>query len=101
MIELLLIAASALTKWDTRVPKLDYISKANIYDAERCLINTDEMNLAFVYRQPDRPNNVTLTWVGSTMNTRARVDMTQKGESLHVIGWVNTSEFLEECAPRK
>lgn len=37
-------------------------SSRNIFDIERCMIDVDAVSVATVYRQPDRPKEVTLAW---------------------------------------
>ena len=37
----------------------------NLFDVERCVIDTDNIGKPWVYRQPDRPDAVMLVWESS------------------------------------
>lgn len=49
-------------------------SKLNMFDIERCMIDVDAASVASVYRQPDRPNEVTLVWFTAIMVTMVAND---------------------------
>lgn len=39
-----------------------YTSSKSMFDIERCAVEIDSTGLPFVYRQPDRPNEVMIAW---------------------------------------
>lgn len=102
---ILLIAAltsGPISKFDGRHAESEYDSPATAGEIERCLIDMSGMTLPQVYRQPDRPNIVTLIWQTHgplSASAANRVDLTTTATGTHVKGWFSKDD-LEECAPR-
>ena len=48
----------------TKSPDLDLQTKLPMYDLERCVVEIDGPSVPSVYRQPDRPNEVLIAWIG-------------------------------------
>ncbi|WP_156441537.1 MULTISPECIES: hypothetical protein [Sphingomonadales] len=92
--------AGPISKWDSRTPEYRYVSSASMYDAERCMIDTEGWPASIVYRQPDRPDRVTILYVQPDGKTRARVDFVTKPDGLHVTSW-DGPKAVRECAPEK
>ena len=97
---LLILAAGPISKWDDRKPNYEFVSSANIYDAERCMMDVPGVWVPQVYRQPDRPNAVMLLWTISQFGQQVsgRMDLEQKPDGLHVKAWGMMSE---KCLPKK
>lgn len=55
--------AGPISKFDEQKPVTEQISTVPLFDLERCLIDMDSYAGAFVYRQPDRPEEVNIIWV--------------------------------------
>ena len=70
-------AEHPISKFDSRTPDLEMASKRTLNDIERCLIDAEDWPAPNVYRQPDRPNEVTLIWPNQWPFTYARVDLTR------------------------
>lgn len=47
----------------------------NLFDVERCIIDTDNIGKPWVYRQPDRPNDVMLVWESSDFGNATILEM--------------------------
>ncbi|MFZ1742661.1 MAG: hypothetical protein WAT93_07395 [Pontixanthobacter sp.] len=47
----------------------------NLFDVERCIIDTDNIGKPWVYRQPDRPNEVMLVWESSDFGNATVLEM--------------------------
>jgi len=92
--------AGPISKWDTRAPDYRYVSSAKMFDVERCLIDTEGWPASMVYRQPDRPDIVTIIYVEPDGKTRARIDLVKKDDGLHVTAWAGP-KAVRECAPEK
>lgn len=43
-------------------PSVDMATARGMYDVERCAVQVDGPSVASVYRQPDRPAEVTIVW---------------------------------------
>ena len=95
-----MLAAGQVAKFDSRQPELDYTSSARLEDVERCLIRWAAPPM--VYRQPDRPDEVSIVWAGvglSAGTAAARVDLKKDAAGTHVRSWQLTSQ-VQECAPK-
>ncbi|MFZ3484217.1 hypothetical protein [Sphingomonas sp. 3-13AW] len=104
---LMLLSAPAisgpLSKFDEKEPVADYVTSASIGDVERCLIDMDGWLAPNVYRQPDRPDRVTLVWIAggvSSGKAAARVDLTTGDKGTHVRSWMPAKQALA-CAPKQ
>lgn len=98
---LLMIAAQAgqIAKFDDRAPSAEFVSAAKLEDVERCLIRA--LAPPQVYRQPDRPDEVTLVWPGvsiSAGNAAARVDLSRVNGRTSVKAWL-APKVVKACAP--
>ncbi len=90
-----------VAKFDGRRPDAEYATAAKLEDVERCLIRV--ASPPQVYRQPDRPNEVTLVWTAggvSASSAAGRVDLRrQSGAATKVVSWLS-AKLVEPCAPR-
>jgi hypothetical protein len=91
--------AGPISKFDDRKPVADYLSTAPLNDVERCLVDMDGWLLPYVYRQPDRPDEVRLMWTDSNGLTSARVDLRREGRGTRIRIWMKARQALD-CAPR-
>lgn len=55
------------------------------------------MSVPYVYRQPDRPDDVMLIWQGTPGLTKARVDLKRVGNRTFVKAWMD-NDAARECA---
>ncbi|MDK2757533.1 MAG: hypothetical protein KYX66_12435 [Blastomonas fulva] len=92
-------AAGPISKWDDRAPEFDYVSRANLHDVERCILDANGWPLPMVYRQPDRPDSVTLMYVDGTGLAAGRIDLKVIDNILHVKAW-DAPKAIIQCAPR-
>ncbi|MBB3910830.1 hypothetical protein [Sphingomonas desiccabilis] len=104
---LLLLSAPALSgplsKFDEKEPVADYDTPASIGDVERCLIDMDGWLAPNVYRQPDRPDRVTLVWIAGGVGAgkaAARIDLSVTPAGTHVRSWMPAKQALA-CAPMR
>lgn len=96
----LMLAAGPISKWDERAPDLSYASSAPIYEIERCLIDMPNAVAPSVYRQPDRPGEVTLVWPNQFGNSIGRVTLSGSDTRTAVRSWRVRGESVLSCAPR-
>lgn len=93
-----LAIAGPISKWDDREPDFDYQSRANLHDVERCIIDTDGWPMPMVYRQPDRPDRVTIMYMNDVSQGAGRIDLIAKDGLLHIKGW-RAPKAITSCAP--
>ncbi len=84
---LFLLVAGPISKWDARPPDENYVSSVSMYDAERCIIDTEGWSIPAVFKQADKPDLVTIVFSNPNGTTAARVDLKQEGADLRVISW--------------
>ena len=89
--------AGPISKWDDRKPDFDYVSRANLYDVERCVVDVDGWPPPIVYRQPDRPDRITIIYTEHG-GTAGRLDLVVKDGLLQVRGWA-APKAIRTCAP--
>jgi hypothetical protein len=58
-----------------KVPEFTANSDKNLFDVERCIIDTDNIGKPWVYRQPDRPEQVMLVWESSDFGDATVLEM--------------------------
>lgn len=92
-------SAGALSKFDKKAPTQNYISAAKIFDIERCLLDIEGRLAPVAYKQPDRPDDVTLLWPGPNWSTAARVSLHRLSDDrTSVVAWLDWGS-IRECAP--
>lgn len=100
MILLLIAAQGQVAKFDNRPPIAEYESSRTIGEIERCLIRSAAPPI--VYRQPDRPADVSIVWPGVSLsagNAAGRVDLQSLGEGRTMVrNWLS-KPVVERCAP--
>lgn len=87
-----------VAKFDGRSPDAEYVSTTRLEDVERCLIRTGSPPQ--VYRQPDRPDEVTLVWTAggvSSGNAAGRVDLKKVDGGTGVKAWLGHKQ-VKACA---
>ncbi|WP_426255812.1 hypothetical protein [Sphingomonas sp. DC2300-3] len=57
--------AGPLSKFDAKAPEFEMTSTKQMGDIERCLIDLNGVPAPNVYRQPDRPDDVTILWLAN------------------------------------
>lgn len=58
-----------------KVPEFTASSDKSMFDVERCIIDTDNIGKPWVYRQPDRPEQVMLVWESSDFGDATVLEM--------------------------
>ena len=86
------VMAGGINKFDSKAPEINAVSSKNIYDIERCLIHMDRISIPYVYRQPDRPNEVMLIWQSNGQTTVSRADLKKVDSGTHVRIWTASNE---------
>lgn len=59
----------------------------NMFDIERCAIDTDNIGKPWVYRQPDRPDDVMLVWESSDFGNATVIEMHRNGNNTALKFW--------------
>lgn len=90
--------AGPISKWDDRKPDFDYVSRANLHDVERCILDSDGWSMPMVYRQPDRPDAVQLIYIDGDGKSAGRIDMVMVDGSLRIKAWQGP-KAITSCAP--
>jgi hypothetical protein len=88
-------------KFEARALAADYRSPAKLEDIERCLLDMNGWLIPNVYRQPDRPDDVMLIWLGGGAAAgiaAARIDLHRDLNGTHVRSWMPAKQALV-CAP--
>jgi hypothetical protein len=93
---LALLLAGPISKWNDERPRIQVISKAPMFDIERCLIDLEGSPAPQVYRQPDRPDEVTLLWVVEN-TTVGRADLKRIAGGTEVKIWAKGNQ-MRACA---
>jgi len=94
-------AQGPISKFDEKPPVAEYRSANSLEDIERCLIDMEGWLAPNVYRQPDRPDQVTLLWIAGGMyagKAAARVDLVRDGTGTQVKSWMPAKQ-ARACAP--
>lgn len=97
---LIILANGPISKWDDREPDLNYSTLAYIFDVERCLIDMPGRVVSTAYRQPDRPDQVTLIYPGSNGLSTGRIDLTKIEGGTKVVSWSMPDKKVLACAPK-
>lgn len=99
---MILIAAALvgqqIAKFESREPAFEVVTAKRLEDVERCMIRFGGPPI--VYRQPDRPDFVTIVWVAASLsagNAAGRVDLQRTGKGTSVRSWLGAKE-LRSCA---
>lgn len=95
------VAEGPISKFNEKAPVADYRSGRKMEDIERCLIDMDGWLAPNVYRQPDKPNEVTLLWITGGLSAgkaAARVDLLREPGGTHVRSWMPAKQ-ARACAP--
>lgn len=74
----------------------------NIFDVERCVIDTDNIGKPWVYRQPDRPDDVMLVWESSDFGDATVLEMHRDGRDLRLKFWGRNKAWrkIQPCIGR-
>jgi len=82
----LVTAAGPFSKFNEK-PPLQLTSGRVMEDVERCLIDMDGMLAPIVYRQPDRPDAVSLLWKSPNGLSVGRVDLARTANGTLIRSW--------------
>ncbi|WP_271300631.1 hypothetical protein [Sphingomonas sp. CV7422] len=99
LVALILLAGGdgPISKFSTRSPDAVVTSARAMGDVERCLIDADGRLPPNVYRQPDRPDEVTLLWLGPNGLAQARADIHREQTGSKVTSW-GVGKAARTCA---
>lgn len=86
-----------ISKFNEKQPSLALNSPLKLEDVERCLIDMDSVYAPYVYRQPDRPDAVTIIWTSGAGASVGRVDLARAGSGTRVTSWLKMKQ-VEICA---
>lgn len=92
--EVSMSAGGPISKFDGK-PHLALRSEKSAADLERCLIDLPNFQAPSIYRQPDRPTDVTIIWKGGDVSV-ARIDLKQTAEATLISAWLEQRAF-EQC----
>lgn len=94
------LAEGPFSKFDRKPPAAEYASPRKLEDIERCLIDMDGFIAPIVYRQPDRPDDVTLMWRGGSFAIAlARIDLHRESGGTRIRSWLEARQ-VQDCAPQ-
>lgn len=68
-------SADAIGSVRQKTPEFTATISLDLFDVERCMIETDNIGKPWVYRQPDRPNSVMLVWESSDFGNATILEM--------------------------
>ena len=88
--------AGPISKFDDRNPDLEMVSSVPLFDIERCMTDMDDWPVPFIYRQPDRPNEMNMLWVGN-MKTIARAYFVTTPAGVSVKIWGAAGNQTKSC----
>lgn len=94
-----ILIAGPISKYDTKEPDLSYVSQAEMFDIERCLMDLPKEFVPAVARQPDRPDEVTLAYPGEYGLTTGRIDLKRVEGGTMVTSWSIRKSKVLACAP--
>jgi hypothetical protein len=86
--------AGAISKFESKPVAFSGTVSKSLEDIERCLI--DELGKygpANVYRQPDRPDDVTITWTSRGWTTIGRLDLKRDARGTKVTSWMEEKDI--------
>ena len=73
-------------------------AELNLFDVERCVIENNNIGKPWVYRQPDRPNEVMLAWESREFGNTTVLDMKGMQKiSLRFWGKDKIWETVQDC----
>lgn len=86
-----------------KTPEFTATVPVNMYDVERCVIDTDNIGKPWVYRQPDRPNDVMLVWESSDFGNATVLEMHKEGGTTTMKFWGRNKAWrkAQPCIGRK
>lgn len=87
-----------ISKYDDRPPILEITSARSLGELQRCLVDMNNWPAPMVYRQDDRPNDITLIYTGPGGQAYGRVDLRADGlGKVLVRSWLK-SDQVAACA---
>lgn len=92
MIFLIAMLLGPISKFDGEAPNIDTVSPRAMFEIERCLLDMDGQPIPYVYRQPDRPDEVRLIWTYPNGITGGRADLARHGEGTRVRIWLRARQ---------
>lgn len=87
-----------ISKFSDRAPAYEGETERKLEDVERCMIDMRGQLAPSVYRQPDRPDAVTLIWTVPNGQTAGRVDLARVPTGTKVVAWLSVKQ-ITSCAP--
>ncbi|MBA4092253.1 MAG: hypothetical protein C0494_16910 [Sphingobium sp.] len=93
------LAEGPISKFDAKAPEAAYVSSAKLEDIERCLIDMEGLMPPMIFRQPDRPDAVTLLWRAGMGLSVGRVDLRRQPDGTKIVSWFGAKQVIG-CAPK-
>ena len=90
-------AAGPISKYDSKKPDFEGVSNVPIFDIERCLTDMDGWPVPYIYRQPDRPNEINVLWVATTAMTMGRAHLIKSETGVAVRIWGAAGNQARSC----
>lgn len=86
-----------------KTPEFTATVALNMFDVERCIIDVDNIGKPWVYRQPDRPNDVMLVWESTDFGDATVLEMRKEGNSTSLKFWGRNKAWrkAQPCIGRK
>ena len=101
MLALLYLANAAnagpISKFESKKPDFEAVSRIALFDIERCLTDMDGWPVPYIYRQPDRPNEINMLWVITNGSTAARAHLLQSDTGVTVRIWNAAGNQARSC----
>jgi hypothetical protein len=88
--------AGPISKFDGKKPDIEIVSSIGLFDLERCLTDMDGWPVPFIYRQPDKPNEVNILWVVQS-TTKARAHLAKVDGGVLVRIWNADGNQSKSC----
>lgn len=88
--------AGPMSKFEDKTPQIEMISAIDLFDLERCLTDLDGYPVPFIYRQPDRPDEMNILWVINA-RTHSRAYLKKMPDGVAVKIWRADGNQVKSC----
>lgn len=89
--------AGPISKFDSKKPDFEGVSQVALFDLERCLTDMDGWPVPYIYRQPDRPNEINMLWVVTNGSTAARAHLVKSEIGVTIRIWNAAGNQARSC----
>lgn len=88
--------AGPISKFQDDEPDVKTNSVVSLFDLERCLTDMDGWPVPFIYRQPDKPDEVNILWVVNA-KTVGRAYLKKFSDGVEVTIWNSDGKQTISC----